>query len=284
MILKSGFYGSIAAYALANTAEPIGESFEQTFIPPYDFTANMLRTAFITDEQQKLQGRTGYALGDDGFYVISIRFGPTDLEVIVVGKPQVWNVAKFQKVRTFKAGQPYTIQFFNSHPDAAANYSSVNSLLLKGSLPGLPDGLGCAYVYNGARTVRSGYVPPFSLEDSTKPTSHFGCEWMEVESQFFKLGRTWKQVLPAPMSINTISYRTADGGTFQETYDQPVTLGEVLITNPAVLLRKGTQLPGVAQPWPDPLPGSYAAYSDDDGKTWQKPSLPCDLQFVVQLA
>ena len=274
----SASYGSVTAVSLANTTEPLGQSFEFDFTPPVTFTADTLRLFFITPAQQAANGKTGYALGTGGNYIAAIWFAPGDAEFVAIGNPVVWFVGKFQKPRQFTAGQNYVFYVFNIDPSPALNYSSLDSLLTKGSLPGLTVNMTCAYWYNGTRTVRTGYLPIFSLENSADATQHFGMGYMEVESSYFQTGRIWQQVIPAT-KISGYSYRTSTG-LATVTFDAPQTVSTLSLgADLAVLVRKGTQ-----QGYPDPLPGAHAQYSDDGGKTWVTPSLPVDAQFSVAVA
>lgn len=278
MILKSGYYGTPWAQSLANTVDG-GVSFLSV---EYWFTPLKDALGIDTLRGMDIINKAGYAAGTNGTAELMIQDDDFPVRMLLPLTSN-WPVLKPPRLLNFHAGKTYQLVFSNIDPRPDLNYFSPDALLGAPSpfiVPGWAVGYADAH---GVLTMRPGYLPIFSLENSADPTQHVGMEYMEVELSYFKPGRLWRQAVP-PTAITAYNYRTADGGTQREVYDTSQTVTSVPIYNPAVLLRKGTQ-----QGFPDPLPGSFAQYSDDQGVTWQAtttlvPALPCDLQFALELA
>jgi hypothetical protein len=269
-VLSRPWIGSLFGVALAETAEPQGESFIQGVTPQVDVLGvDEVHSFFINPAQQKLRGKTGYANGTGGNYVGRL-VAPRNVRMsFPIGNPQVWNMAKLAQPVDCLAGGMVTVEYDNIDANAALNWSSVESMLQPIPTPGLALGWACWFGYKGVLTLRPLYVPIVWLRNS-KTGQGFGCGYMEVEAVPVNPAVLWKQVLPGPTLLSEIHWRVAGNLTVVQQWDTPQTFIELHLPagmTPSNLQRKGNLLQGFGDSWP----GSQCLQSLDNARTWVAP-------------
>jgi hypothetical protein len=249
----AGTLGLVNALGNTRIGGPDNLTVSIWFTPKKTGVYDLFKTFFITAEQQKAQGKTGYASGDNGLIQVSMNGA-----VLGTFKPQVWPQWKFPFAIEFQAGVRYQLDFKNVAADPINNYCSIDALQRIGTLA--PPTMGLSYTYQGKVTDRN-YQPIFSLENSSgaDPTFYISSGWIEVGLSDLKPGRLWRQHFADGTSI--VVACTAEY--------PPVRKGLT-----------GAAADGTTNTMPNPTPGQWTEYSDDGGVTWlQFAGKQYDLQY-----